>query len=69
MTVNIGTITGGVSPNLVPTNARAQCDVRLPVGTTTAALLEKLDEALRPLDGVTWRPTPKLRAELHRSSA
>ena len=35
VTVNIGTITGGVSPNLVPTQARAQCDIRLPVGTTT----------------------------------
>jgi succinyl-diaminopimelate desuccinylase len=55
VTVNIGTITGGVSPNLVPSEARAQCDIRLPVGMTTAALLEKLDEALRPLEGVAWR--------------
>jgi succinyl-diaminopimelate desuccinylase len=55
VTVNIGTITGGVSPNLVPSEARAQCDIRLPVGATTADLLEKLDEALRPLEGVAWR--------------
>src|SRR6185295_6717972 len=55
VTVNIGTITGGVSPNLVPSEARAQCDIRLPVGMTTAQLLEKLDAALRPLEGVTWR--------------
>jgi succinyl-diaminopimelate desuccinylase len=57
VTVNIGTIAGGVSPNLVPSEARAQCDIRLPVGTTTTQLLEKLDSALRPLEGVTWRPT------------
>jgi acetylornithine deacetylase/succinyl-diaminopimelate desuccinylase-like protein len=56
VTVNIGTITGGISPNLVPSEARAQCDIRLPVGTTTAVLLEKLDAALRSLEGVTWRP-------------
>jgi succinyl-diaminopimelate desuccinylase len=57
VTVNIGTIGGGISPNLVPSEARAQCDIRLPVGTTTAQLLHKLDEVLRPLEGVTWRPT------------
>jgi acetylornithine deacetylase/succinyl-diaminopimelate desuccinylase-like protein len=55
VTVNIGTIAGGVSPNLVPSEARAQCDIRLPVGTTTAAVLKKLSEVLRPLEGVTWR--------------
>ena len=37
ITVNIGTITGGVSPNLVPTQAKASLDIRLPVGVTTAA--------------------------------
>ena len=56
VTVNIGTIAGGTSPNLVPTQARAQCDIRLPVGTTTAALLDKLDAALGSLEGVSWRP-------------
>jgi acetylornithine deacetylase/succinyl-diaminopimelate desuccinylase-like protein len=55
ITVNIGTLAGGISPNLVPTSAHAQCDIRLPVGTTTTELLEKLDAALRPLEGVTWR--------------
>jgi succinyl-diaminopimelate desuccinylase len=55
ITVNIGTIGGGISPNLVPTKAQAQCDIRLPIGTTTAALLARLEETLRPLPGVTWR--------------
>ena len=55
VTVNIGTIAGGISPNLVPSEARAQCDIRLPVGTTTAGVLQRLEETLRPLEGVTWR--------------
>jgi acetylornithine deacetylase/succinyl-diaminopimelate desuccinylase-like protein len=55
VTVNIGTIRGGVSPNLVPTHAVAEADIRLPVGATTAMLEQKLDATLGPLDGVTWR--------------
>ena len=55
VTVNIGIIRGGVSPNLVPTHAIAEADIRLPVGITTAVLEAKLDEGLRSLDGVTWR--------------
>ncbi|MFZ5784633.1 MAG: M20/M25/M40 family metallo-hydrolase [Pseudomonadota bacterium] len=55
VTVNIGTIEGGTSPNLVPTHAIARADIRLPVGITTDVLAAKLDEWLGPLDGVTWR--------------
>ena len=55
VTVNIGTIRGGVSANLVPAHATAEADIRLPVGITTAWLETKLDAALRQLDGVTWR--------------
>ena len=55
VTVNIGTIEGGTSPNLVPPRAIAQADIRLPVGLTTDLLATKLDEWLRPLEGVTWR--------------
>lgn len=55
VTVNIGTIQGGISPNLVPAQARAAADIRLPVGVS----LEAVDAALhRELDhcvGVTWR--------------
>jgi succinyl-diaminopimelate desuccinylase len=57
ITVNIGTIAGGLSPNLVPAQARAECDIRLPVGMTTGALLKKLDDWLGSLEGVSWRPT------------
>src|SRR5262249_46609127 len=56
VTVNIGTIEGGVSPNLVPTRALARVDIRLPVGIATAVLQETLDVWLGPMEGVTWRP-------------
>lgn len=55
VTVNIGTIEGGLSPNLVPTQAIARADIRLPVGITTDVLVAKLDEWLDPIEGVTWR--------------
>jgi succinyl-diaminopimelate desuccinylase len=55
VTVNIGTIEGGLSPNLVPTHAIARADIRLPVGITTDILMARLDEGLGPMEGVTWR--------------
>ena len=48
VTVNIGTIEGGTSPNLVPTHCIARADIRLPVGITTDVLAAKLDEWLAP---------------------
>jgi acetylornithine deacetylase/succinyl-diaminopimelate desuccinylase-like protein len=55
VTVNIGTIEGGTSPNLVPTHAIARADIRLPVGITTDVLAAKLEEWLAPMEGVAWR--------------
>jgi succinyl-diaminopimelate desuccinylase len=55
VTVNIGTIEGGTSPNLVPTHAIARADIRLPVGVTTEMLAARLDEWLAPLEGVSWK--------------
>jgi acetylornithine deacetylase/succinyl-diaminopimelate desuccinylase-like protein len=55
VTINIGTIEGGTSPNLVPTHAIARADIRLPVGITTDVLVARLDEWLAPLEGVSWR--------------
>jgi acetylornithine deacetylase/succinyl-diaminopimelate desuccinylase-like protein len=55
VTVNIGTIEGGTSPNLVPTHAIARADIRLPVGITTDVLAARLDEWLAPLEGVSWK--------------
>jgi succinyl-diaminopimelate desuccinylase len=55
VTANIGTIFGGASPNLVPTRAVAEIDIRLPVGLTTELLQQKLDASLGPLEGISWR--------------
>lgn len=54
VTVNIGIVSGGTSPNLVPSSAHAAVDIRLPVGVTAAAVLDHLQHAL-DLPGVTWR--------------
>jgi acetylornithine deacetylase/succinyl-diaminopimelate desuccinylase-like protein len=55
VTVNIGTIAGGTSPNLVPTSAIATADIRLPIGFTTAEAENHIKGALDALPGVTWR--------------
>jgi acetylornithine deacetylase/succinyl-diaminopimelate desuccinylase-like protein len=55
VTVNFGTISGGVSPNLVPSHAIARADIRLPVGVTTDMLIDNLTTWLSLLEGVTWR--------------
>jgi succinyl-diaminopimelate desuccinylase len=55
VTVNIGTIAGGVSPNLIPAYASAAADIRAPVGITVSTLEERLAAWLGPLEGVTWR--------------
>jgi acetylornithine deacetylase/succinyl-diaminopimelate desuccinylase-like protein len=62
VTVNIGTIEGGTSPNLVPTHAVARADIRLPVGITTDVLAARLDEWLAPLEGVSWRAIRRFEA-------
>jgi succinyl-diaminopimelate desuccinylase len=54
VTVNIGLIAGGTSPNLVPTRATAAADIRLPVGVSVSAIDSKLTELLSPLEGVKW---------------
>lgn len=55
VTVNIGTIEGGISPNLVPARARAAADIRLPVGVSLEAVEAALHRELDPCEGVTWR--------------
>ncbi|WP_431282230.1 M20/M25/M40 family metallo-hydrolase [Humitalea sp. 24SJ18S-53] len=55
VTVNIGQVSGGTAPNLVPASARATADIRLPVGVSGATLGAALHAALDPLPGITWR--------------
>jgi succinyl-diaminopimelate desuccinylase len=57
VTVNIGRVEGGTSPNLIPASARAGLDIRLPVGTSVAQLEAALAAALDPLPGIAWRAT------------
>jgi acetylornithine deacetylase/succinyl-diaminopimelate desuccinylase-like protein len=55
VTVNIGVIEGGVSPNLVPSSARAKADIRVPVGVSSMDIQDALKSKLGSLAGVTWR--------------
>jgi succinyl-diaminopimelate desuccinylase len=53
ITVNIGKISGGTSPNLVPDKATASLDIRLPDGVSTEELLRRARECLDDLRGIT----------------
>lgn len=55
VTVNIGVIEAGTSPNLVPASAKARGDIRLPFGVSCAEVETQLHAALGALPGITWR--------------
>ncbi|WP_137126514.1 M20/M25/M40 family metallo-hydrolase [Roseomonas sp. HF4] len=55
VTVNIGQVSGGTAPNLVPASARAFCDIRLPVGLSCAQAEAALAAGLDALPGIAWR--------------
>lgn len=55
ITVNIGMIEAGISPNLVPASARARGDIRLPVGISCVEAERLLHQALDALPGISWR--------------
>jgi succinyl-diaminopimelate desuccinylase len=55
LTINLGTVAGGVSTNLVPAEARATADIRLPVGLAAASVERRIGELLDPLEGISWR--------------
>jgi acetylornithine deacetylase/succinyl-diaminopimelate desuccinylase-like protein len=55
VTVNIGVVEAGTSPNLVPASARARGDIRLPVGVSCAEAEARLHGALDALPGIAWR--------------
>ncbi|KAM3428269.1 hypothetical protein NHJ13734_008666 [Beauveria thailandica] len=52
ITVNIGTISGATSTNLVAQTASASLDIRLPMGLSTATLIEQIKRILEPADGI-----------------
>lgn len=55
-TVNVGTISGGTSMNLIPDSATAKLDIRVPYGTTTENVLEYIRNRLDDLQGVSFHP-------------
>ena len=56
ITFNVGVINGGVSPNLIPSEASAKCDIRLPVGVSLAQVEAHLKRHLDPMEGISWAP-------------
>lgn len=54
ITVNLGTICGGTSMNLIPDFAHAKLDIRLPYGITTDGLLRHISNRLDPLYGISF---------------
>jgi succinyl-diaminopimelate desuccinylase len=55
VTVNVGTIEGGVSPNLVPSKALAKVDIRVPVGLSTGDIDRFITERVGAAEGVAVR--------------
>jgi succinyl-diaminopimelate desuccinylase len=54
ITVNVGSVAGGTSMNLVPASARAGVDIRLPAGVTIAQIEQAIGEKLGAIEGVHW---------------
>lgn len=54
VTVNFGTITGGISPNLVPAYAKAEADIRVPAGVKIAQIEETIQDIIKDYDGVKY---------------
>lgn len=54
ITVNVGTISGGTSMNLVPDSATAKLDIRLPYGITTDEVVQHIHDRLESVQGATF---------------
>ncbi len=57
LTVNIGLIQAGTSPNLIPASAEAAIDIRIPIGLTTAQVEAALAAHLDNREGISWAIT------------
>lgn len=57
VTVNVGTINAGTSPNLVPATASAAVDIRIPLGLSTSEVEKVIDAQLGGREGVAWTIT------------
>lgn len=54
VTVNIGTISGGIAVNIIPDSATARADIRFPPGLALADILAQIASRLGGLPGVAW---------------
>jgi acetylornithine deacetylase/succinyl-diaminopimelate desuccinylase-like protein len=54
VTVNVGTISGGIAVNIIPDSATARADIRFPPGLALADILREIDSRLGALPGVAW---------------
>lgn len=54
ITMNLGMINGGTSPNLVPAAASASCDIRLPIGVGTSAVEQTISRVIEKYDGLSY---------------
>jgi succinyl-diaminopimelate desuccinylase len=57
VTLNIGTIRGGVKVNMVPSSATFEADIRLPLGVTREEVLTAVDSIVRSFPEATVRET------------
>jgi len=55
VTLNIGTIRGGVKVNMVPSSATFEADIRLPLGVTREEVLTQVDNILKTFPEATVR--------------
>lgn len=54
VTINLGSVSGGTSMNLVPALATAGLDIRLPAGLSAARMEEAITGKLEHIKGVRW---------------
>jgi len=54
VTVNLGQIEGGTSPNLVPARARAGLDIRIPLGLSAKSVQQAAGDLLKDHPSVRW---------------
>ena len=55
VTVNIGTISGGIAVNIIPDLATARADIRFPPGLALNDVLAQIDARLGGIAGVEWK--------------
>jgi len=54
VTVNIGTIAGGIAVNIIPDLATARADIRFPLGLALNEVLAQIEARLGGIQGVEW---------------